>query len=105
VKVKSPRQGTRFSRTLKVLAEAADDQRIAHVDLYVDSRLVDRDTRAPYQETWSVPKRLSYGSHSITARAYDSAGQSNAHSVGVKRVKDTAAGATPKRGKRRTRRR
>jgi parallel beta-helix repeat protein len=87
VKVKSPRQGKRFTRSLKIVAEAVDDERIARVDLYVDSRLVDRDTRAPYQETWSVPKRLSYGSHSITARAYDSAAQSGAHSVGVTRVR------------------
>jgi parallel beta-helix repeat protein len=97
VKVKSPRQGARFARALKIVAEAGDDQRIARVDLYVDRRLVDRDTRPPFQETWSVPKRLSYGSHSVTARAYDSAGQSDAHSVGVTRVKSTKAGTKGKR--------
>ena len=69
------------------MAEAVDDQRIARVDLYVDRKLFDRDTRAPYQETWTAPKRLSYGSHSITARAYDSAAQVGAHSVGVTRVR------------------
>jgi parallel beta-helix repeat protein len=87
VRVKSPRQGTRFTRSLRIVAEAVDDERIARVDLYVDRRLVDRDTRAPYQETWTVPRRLSYGSHSITARAYDSAAQAGAHSVGVTRVR------------------
>jgi hypothetical protein len=101
VKVKSPRKGARFARTLKILAEARDDQRIVRVDLYVDKRLVDRDTRAPYQQTWTAPKRLSHGSHSITARAYDSAGQSEAHSVAITRVKQTGAGA---KGKRRGRR-
>ena len=104
VRVKSPRQGTRFTRSLKIVAEAADDERIARVDLYVDSKLVDRDTRAPYQETWTVPKRLSYGSHSITARAYDSAGQSGAHSVGVTRVRQAGARAKRKRGRRGARR-
>jgi hypothetical protein len=87
VKVKSPRRGARFTKTLRIAADARDDGRIARVDLYVDRRLIDRDTRAPYRETWSVPKRLSYGSHSITARAYDGTGQSDAHSVGVRRVR------------------
>ena len=101
VKVKSPRQGARFTRTLKILAEAGDDNAIARVDLYVDKRLVDRDTRAPYQETWTVPRRLSYGSHSITARAYDSGGQSDAQSVGVTRVKQAGAKVRSKRRHRR----
>ena len=104
VKVKSPRQGTRFTRRLTIVAEAVDDGGVARVDLYVDSRLVDRDTSAPYSETWAVPRRLSYGSHSVTARAYDGAGQSEAHSIGVTRVKSTKAGATSKRGKRGKRR-
>ena len=105
VKVKSPRQGARFTRTLKIVAEAGDDRGVARVDLYVDRRLVDRDTRAPYQETWSVPRRLSYGSHSITAKAYDGGGQSEAHSIGVTRVKGTNAGAKGKRSKHRRKRR
>jgi hypothetical protein len=82
------------------VAEASDDKGITRVDLYVDKRLVDRDTRAPYQETWTVPRRLSYGSHSITARAYDTAGQSGAHSIGVTRVRGTAAAAKRKQGRR-----
>ena len=48
VKVKSPRQGTRFTRRLTIVADAVDDGGVARVDLYVDSRLVDRDTSAPY---------------------------------------------------------
>ena len=105
VKVKSPRPGARFTRTLKIVAEAGDDESVARVDLYVDGRLVDRDTRAPYQETWRVPKRLSYGSHSVTAKAYDGAGQAGAHSVGVTRVKGSQAGAKGKRSKHRRKRR
>ena len=68
------------------------------------TQLVDRDTRAPYQETWRVPKRLSYGSHSVTARAYDSAGQSAADSVGVTRVKGSDTKAKRKRAKHRRKR-
>ena len=104
VKVKSPRQGTRFTRRLTIVADAVDDGGVARVDLYVDSRLVDRDTSAPYSETWAVPRRLSYGSHSVTAKAYDGTGQSEAHSIGVTRVKSTKAGVKSKRSKRGKRR-
>jgi hypothetical protein len=105
VRVTSPRQGARFSRSLRIVAEARDDRGIDRVHLYVDGRLVDRDTRAPYQETWTVPKRLSYGSHSVTARAYDRAGQSTAHSVGVTRVKASKTASKRKRSKRARKRR
>jgi parallel beta-helix repeat protein len=104
VKVKSPRQGTRFTRRLTIVADAVDDGGVARVDLYVDSRLVDRDTSDPYSETWAVPRRLSYGSHSVTAKAYDGTGQSEAHSIGVTRVKSTKAGVKSKRSKRGKRR-
>jgi len=100
VTLRSPRRGARFTRKLKILAAARDDHRVVRVDLYVDGRLVDRDTRAPYRKTWSVPKRLSYGSHSVTARAYDSAGQSAADSVGVTRVRAAKAAAKGKKSKR-----
>ena len=104
VEVTSPRQGARFTRTLRIVAEASDDRRIDRVHLYVDGRLVDRDTRAPFQETWRVPRRLSYGSHAVTARAYDSAGQAAADSVGVTRVRASSAKAKGKRAKHRRKR-
>jgi len=104
VEVTSPRQGARFTRSVKIVAQAQDDRRVARVHLYVDGRLVDRDTRAPYQETWRVPKRFAYGSHSVTARAYDSAGQSAADSVGVTRVKASKAASKRKKAKHRRKR-
>ena len=73
-------------------ATAKDDRKVARVDFYVDSKLVDRDTSAPYQETWRV-RRLGYGRHTVTAKAYDSAGQLDADSVSVRRVRDVEAAA------------
>ena len=104
VEVTSPRQGARFTRSLKIVAQASDDRRIDRVHLYVDGKLVDRDTRAPYRETWRVPKRLSYGSHSVTARAYDSAGQAAADSAAVTRVRPRSAKAKRKKAKQRRKR-
>ena len=68
-------------------ASAKDDKRVARVDFYVDSKLVDRDTAAPYRETWRV-RKLGYGPHTVTARAYDSAGQLDADcGVGAARAR------------------
>ena len=108
VEITSPASGATFVRTLRMAATARDDKRIARVDFYVDRRLVDRDTDAPYRETWRV-RKLGYGSHTITAKAYDSAGQVDADAVPVRRVrggqvaaksKGRGAKRNPRRGRR-----
>ena len=86
VEVTSPANGASFGRTLRVTASARDDKRVARVDFYVDKRRIDRDTSAPFQETWKV-RDLAYGAHTVTAKAYDSAGQADADSVSVRRVR------------------
>ena len=72
-----------------------DDKRVARVDFYVDKKLVDRDTSAPFRETWRV-RKLGYGPHTITAKAYDSAGQLDADAVSVRRVRGGGRGEVDK---------
>jgi hypothetical protein len=86
VELTDPDDGDRFRRTLRMAANASDDRRVAKVEFYVGSRLVDRDTAAPFRETWRV-RRLVYGSHTVTAKAFDGAGQVDADSVSVRRVR------------------
>jgi hypothetical protein len=86
VEITDPDSGDSFRRTLRIRADADDDKRVTRVDFYVGSRLVDRDRSAPYRETWRV-RKLAYGSHTVTAKAYDSAGQVDADSVSVRRVR------------------
>jgi leucyl aminopeptidase len=106
VEVTSPASGASFRRTLRMAASAKDDQRVARVDFYVDRKLVDRDTTAPYRENWRV-RNLGYGTHTVTAKAYDSAGQADADAVSVRRVrggveaKSKGRGAKRKTGRRR----
>ena len=90
VDITSPASGASFGRTLRMAASAKDDKRVVRVDFYVDKKLVTRDTSAPYRDTWRV-RRLGYGPHTITAKAYDSAGQQDADAVSVRRVRSTAA--------------
>ena len=80
MEVTTPRQGASFGRKLKVAASAKDDKKVKSVSLYVDGKLVDRDTSAPYRDTVNA-RRLSYGTHTVTAKAYDSAGQIDADSA------------------------
>ena len=99
VEITDPDDGDSFRRTLRISAQAKDDKRVARVDFYVGSRLVDRDTSAPFRETWRV-RRLGYGAHTVTAKAYDSAGQADADSVSVRRVRGGVE-AKRKNGRRR----
>ncbi len=99
VEVTAPSDGATFRSTLRITARAKDDRSIAGVNFYVDKRLVHRDTLAPYEDTWHV-SRLAYGTHVVTAKAYDSAGQLDADAVAVKRVRQTAR-ASAKRHSRR----
>jgi hypothetical protein len=85
VEVTSPDNGAEFAKTLRMTASAKDDKRVTRVDFYVDKRRVQRDTKAPYQETWRV-RKLEYGAHTVTARAYDGAGQLDVDTVAVRRV-------------------
>jgi hypothetical protein len=86
VEITSPASGASFGRSLRMAASAEDDKRVVRVDFYVDKRLVARDTSAPYRETWRV-RKLGYGAHTVTAKAYDSAGQQDADAVPVRRVR------------------
>jgi hypothetical protein len=92
VEVTSPDSGDMFAKTLRITASATDDKRVARVDFYVDKRLVGRDRAAPYRDTWRV-RQLAYGPHTVTARAYDGAGQLDADSVSVRRVHSTTLAA------------
>ena len=100
VEITSPGNGASFRRTLAMSASAKDDKRIARVDFYVDSRLVDRDTSAPYRETWRV-RNLGYGPHTIVAKAYDSAAQVDADAVSVRRVRGGVEAKSKGRGTKR----
>jgi hypothetical protein len=98
VEITGPDAGDSFRRTLRMSATADDDNHVARVDFYVDSKLVDRDTKAPYRETWRV-RKLNYGSHTVTAKAYDSAGQVDADSVSVRRVRGGVEAKSKSKGR------
>jgi subtilisin family serine protease len=71
--ITSPAEGTTVEGTVIVNAEASDNFGVQRVELYDGGDLVATDDRAPYSlswATWPVPN----GSHALTVRAYDVAG-------------------------------
>ena len=88
VDLTTPGSGSFSGRELKLAARAADDHGIHHVEFWVDRTRVARDTRAPYAARYDA-RNLRAGSHKVTVRAYDAAGQLATDSVTI-RVKTKA---------------
>jgi Bacterial Ig domain len=91
VDLTSPTAGATTARELKLAARARDDNGIDHVEFWVDKTRVARDTKAPYTARYDA-RAMRAGTHKVTVRAYDTAGQLATDSVTV-RVKTTKARA------------
>jgi len=103
VQLTAPVAGTAFTSSLAFAANASDDHGISEVRFLVDGSVVATVRSAPYAATWSVPAKVSYGTHSVTAVAVDSAGQTtNSAAVSVTRVKKRLRAVVARREKRST---
>nr|WP_211326217.1 glycoside hydrolase family 9 protein [Thermosporothrix hazakensis] len=81
VSITSPKDGSNFKpapATVAIEATASDsDGQITKVEFYNGSTLLGSDTSAPYSYSWAnVPE----GSYTLTAKAYDNAGNSTTSS-------------------------
>ncbi|HJV66231.1 MAG TPA: Ig-like domain-containing protein [Geomonas sp.] len=91
--ISSPAGGATVSGTSSVAVSASDNVGVTKVQLYVDGSLVGTDTATPYNFSLNTTT-LANGAHSLTAQAYDAAGnvgKSAAVSVNVNNVTDTTA--------------
>ena len=83
VSLTSPAAGSTLSGTVSLTASASDNVAVSRVDFYVDGTLVGQDTASPYSHSWDS-STVADGTHSLSARAYDAAGnQGSSTSVGV----------------------
>jgi hypothetical protein len=104
VSLTSPANGSGVAGQVTLQATASDNVAVDHVDFLVDGLLVGTAPAAPFAYNWDSTT-VADGSHNITARAVDTAGNtktSTAASVGVRNVNllkntslETAAGTTP----------
>ncbi len=83
VSLTSPGSGATVSGLVPVAANAADaESGIARVELCVDGAVIAAPTSAPYSATWDA-SAVTPGAHSVSAVAYDKAGNTASASVTV----------------------
>ncbi len=74
IRLLRPKAG-RLGRVLSLRAVATDDVRVARVEFRLGTRRVAQPVGQPYSARRRVASRLRRGSHTVSARAVDSAGQ------------------------------
>ena len=84
VALQRPEQSQAVKGNVSVSASASDNVRVSRVSFYIDGVLYKTDTSAPYSASWQS-RKWSNGSHAITARAFDAAGNASedTHTVTV----------------------
>jgi chitodextrinase len=95
VTLTAPKEGASVTGSVALTATATDNTGVARVEFYDNTTLVGSDTSSPYSFNWDSSK-VANGSHLITARAYDAAGNvgSDSNTVTAKNG-DIQAPGTP----------
>lgn len=91
ISITSPANGATVSGAITISANASDNVGVTRVEFYIDGTIFSTDTGAPYSASL-VTGSYSNGSHTITAKAYDTA-QSAESSIGL--TFNNAADSTP----------
>jgi len=73
VSISSPANGVTVSSTVTVQASASDNVGVTKVEFYLDGFLQTTDTTSPYTWSWNTASSTN-GSHTLSAKAYDAAG-------------------------------
>lgn len=73
VTLTAPMSGTTIAGLFTITATATDDVRVTKVEFYLDGALKSTDTSSPYSFSWDT-RTASNGAHTLSARAYDAAG-------------------------------
>ena len=99
VTLTSPANGTAVDKgsTVTITANATDNIGVTKVEFLVNGTVVNTDTSAPYSYGWSTASAAT-GNHTVTAKAYDAAGNvatSTAATVTVNAVTPPADTTAP----------
>ncbi|HET7436816.1 MAG TPA: Ig-like domain-containing protein [Thermoanaerobaculia bacterium] len=91
--ITSPASGATVSGTTSVTASASDNTGVTRVDFLVDGAVAASDSSSPYSFSWNTTT-ASNGTHSLSSRAYDAAGNSAASASVTVTVSNTTADTT-----------
>ncbi|GEM_PF-2031083 len=81
VSIQNPLNNSTVSGITAITASASDDVGVSKVEFYVDNNLLGTSTSAPYFASWDTTGLPSNSQHTISAKAYDSAGNMATSSV------------------------
>ncbi len=73
ISITAPANGAGVSGVVTITASASDNIGVSRVEFFVDGVLLETDTTSPYSALWDTAGEAN-GSHSLTAKAYDAAG-------------------------------
>jgi hypothetical protein len=93
VTIISPANGATVSGSLQISATASDNKGVTKVEFYYGSTLIGIDTASPYNVQWD-PKSVPNGTYLLTAKAYDTSGNSASSTTSVKVNYPTASSPT-----------
>lgn len=83
VALTSPTSGVSLRGSVTIQATASDTQGVSRVEFYDGATLLGTDTGSPYALSWNTVGQAD-GNHTLTAKAYDSAGNvTTSSTVGV----------------------
>jgi hypothetical protein len=88
-----PAIGTTFTSKLSAAATAADADGVAKVEFWIDGTRIATDKGAPYATSYTAPKSLAYGSHTLSVRAFDRKGNASSVAVSVIRLQPGTSSA------------
>jgi hypothetical protein len=90
--ITAPNNGSVLKGTANITANAADNVDVTKVELYIDGVLGATDVASPYSFNWNTTI-ASNGTHTLTTKAYDAAGNVTTSSAATVTV-DNAAPST-----------
>ncbi len=92
--ITAPASGATVSGTVSVTASASDATGVTKVEFFLDGSLQSTDTASPYSWSWATTGATN-GSHTLTSKAYDAAGNvGTSANVSVTVSNDTTAPVT-----------
>src|SRR3989344_3567658 len=100
ISITSPASGATVSGTTNINATASDNIGVTKVEFYVDGVLKSTDTTSPYSYSWDTTNGGAHAcngahTHSLTAKAYDAAGNSKTSGAILVNMNNPSYCATP----------
>ncbi len=82
VSITSPASGASVTGSVDIAANASDNIGVSSIKFSIDGTVIGSDNSSPYSFSWSTTS-IAAGIHSITATAYDAAGNTSSQSINV----------------------